>query len=254
MLVKRLIASSFCVASLALVGSCEALVPVLQRFVSLAVASMVNKWGADTAPADIQRVITGDPESRPSTTPDTPSLTAELRLFKTDRTTGERELLVEDGATLLTDGAVADYADIHSDEFHFEAVFSEPCYFYIVNFDATAFPHQIQPARGESARVEAGVTVTTHLYKLDQFEGKETFYIIASREPRTDLERIMARWPDPTDRRLEDVEARVGPADEDFIEVGVQERGVISSGVPGEFIRAEYGDFVVTRWFWHRVE
>ncbi len=101
--------------------------------------------------------------------------------------------------------SVTDGAELHSgDQFYLSFQASTACYAYIINEDSRGamnilFPNQLA---GDN-RIEPGVSYKIPtggpemMFELDDMPGTETMYIVASREPQPEVQRLLAAITKP---------------------------------------------------------
>ena len=175
---------------------------------------------------------------------------------------GKEVVLMDDGEVLHDGGGKKDAGD----KFKLVVRTNCDCYVYIVSIDGSGWAEPVFPKPGTTPTPlkkdqEVAFPEGPYWFSLDQVKGIETFFIVASANPRTDLEEIMAKMAAET-RPAVPIVAKV--EEPPVIPWGVgstRTRGVITvkdeTGSPAQltpvsYVASEPGqDVTVTRWFRH---
>jgi hypothetical protein len=167
---------------------------------------------------------------------------------------------IEDG-DVLTDGRGDPQG---GDRFGIHLSVAESAYVYVVSADATGWIQPLFPleAPGYANPLPAGARLFLpargQWYALDQARGVETFYFIASTEPLSELERLLAPFAGQERPPTKNVEY-ASVEQPELITRGVVKTRPGETAAPGagsvatqRFLGAAgEGELVVTRWFRH---
>lgn len=177
--------------------------------------------------------------------------------------TGKEVVLMNDGEILKDGGANTEAGD----RFKIVARTNCDCYLYIISIDGSGWAETVFPAKGAATAnpvkqdEEYSFPESSYWYTLDQVKGIETFFVVASRNRRTDLEESMAQLAAEV-RPSTPIVAKVEEPPVIPRGVGsVQTRGIVKvqddTGTKVQVTPLSYAanppaqDVTVTRWFNH---
>ena len=171
-------------------------------------------------------------------------------------------------AQAIADGEVLEYrGENESDRFKIFFRPAETCHVWVVLIDGTGFVQPLFPSAltVQANPVQAGVGISLpageRAFEVDQYLGVETIYFVASRKPRPDLDRMLAKFASMKRAVLKRPAAVEEPfilrsrglvatrGDKASIEIGEQSAQVDTTRFRAQF---EGSDLVLTRWFTHR--
>lgn len=176
---------------------------------------------------------------------------------------GKEVVLMNDGETLKDGGANKEAGD----RFKIVARTNCDCYLYIISIDGSGWAETVFPAKGAMTAnpvkqdQEYSFPESNYWYTLDQVKGIETFFVVASRNRRADLEESMAELAAEV-RPSTPIVAKVEEPPVIPRGVGsVQTRGIVKvqddTGAKVQVTPLSYAanppiqDVTVTRWFNH---
>lgn len=177
---------------------------------------------------------------------------------------GSPPIPIQDGAVLY-DGR----GDLSkSDRIKITFSVNQPSYVYVVAIDATGWVTPVFPSAESSlqnpisSRQSVQIPEGSRWYALDQYRGVETFYFMASRVRRPDLEKLLSNFSKLERSEMREYQPVEAPA--------IASRGIVAidAGAPTKVqnqvgqthnviptsFKTKIGsvDLVVTRWFYHK--
>lgn len=188
----------------------------------------------------------------------------DVALVRQKQTAGGKEVVLMNDGETLKDGGTNKEA---GDRFKIVARTNCDCYLYIISIDGSGWAETVFPAKGAATAnpvkqdQEYSFPESSYWYTLDQVKGIETFFVVASRNRRTDLEESMAQLAAEV-RPSTPIVAKVEEPPVIPRGVGsVQTRGIVKvqddTGTKVQVTPLSYAanpptqDVTVTRWFNH---
>ncbi|MFT6791969.1 MAG: hypothetical protein ACJA04_001184 [Cellvibrionaceae bacterium] len=274
--VRRLLLS---LVVLSLLSSCSgALIPVALSLGKSLLLASTNNYSSDYAESiDAMLSLLLSPKPKDDNLVDRPSsrssdgasemrsdsagsLQLDVALLKD----GSPPVVIEDGAVLYDAGEKL----LDSDRIKIVFGTNQPCYVYVVGIDATGWVTPVFPSSESfflnpiSAHQPIQIPEGSRWYALDQYRGVETFYFMASRVRRPDIEKLLAEFSAKVRPPMEQYQPVENPtiASRGIVAIDVgkparvqNQKGQTHNIAPPSFIAGVDGiDLVVTRWFYHK--
>ena len=188
----------------------------------------------------------------------------DVAMVKQKKTANGKEVVLMNDGEVLKDGGTNPKA---GDKFKVVVRTNCDCYLYIVSIDGSGWAEPIYPSKGAATPEpvkkdqEYAFPDGPYWFSLDQVKGIETFYVVASKHPRKDLEESMAQMaeekrPDTTIvAKVEEppvVPRGVGSTRTRGIVTVKDEEGQTEKVTPVSYVAGDATqDVTVTRWFKH---
>ncbi|MFT7224344.1 MAG: hypothetical protein ACI82Z_001901 [Cellvibrionaceae bacterium] len=244
--------------------ACEAVIPAaINLGKNLLIASTSNYSSAYAASIDEMLTLLKKPQA-PSSIVSSIGSSRPLELNVALLKDGSPPIPIKDGAVLY-DGRKN---LLDSDRMKITFGSNQRCYVYVVAIDATGWVTPVFPSSESTFQnpISAGQSIQipegTRWYALDEYRGVETFYFLASRVRRPDIENLLNKFSlqvrSPI-RQYQPVESpTIASRGIVAIEAGSPTRvqnqvGQTHDVIPTSFLaKIDSVDLVVTRWFYHK--